>query len=162
MESADISFIPPLAVNQKPFSSFFQHAAMNDTRPSTTSNPAWKSRWGILVILTIIVVLALLARFPRHQPGENTGQLDLSGPARPLPSPPASGYVGSTACRDCHEEINNTFSRHPMGKSISRTGQASSVENYTDKSSFSSGGFHYDAKAIPAGTGDARIRNADR
>ncbi len=157
MESADISFIPPLAVNQKPFSPFFQHAAMNDTSPSATSNPLWKSRWSILAILTMIVVLALLAWFPRHQPGENTGQLDLSGPTRPLPSPPASGYVGSTACRDCHEEINDTFSRHPMGNSISRTGQASLMENYMDKSGFSSGGFHYDARAIPAGTGDVQV-----
>ena len=103
----------------------------------------------------MMVALALLAWFSRHQPEENTGQLDLSGPARPLPSPPASGYVGSTACRDCHEEIYDTFARHPMGKSISRTGQASLMEDYTDKSSFSSGGFHYDARAIPAGTGDA-------
>ena len=136
------------------FRLFYQHAEMNDTRPSGRSDPAWKNRWGILVLLTSMVVTAMLAWFPRHQPGENTGQLDLSGPALPLPSPPTSGYVGSTACRDCHEEIHDTFARHPMGKSISRTGQASSMEDYTDKSSFSRGGFDYDARVKPASRGD--------
>ena len=41
-----------------------------------------------------------------------------------------------------------------MGKSISRTGQASSMEDYTDKSSFSRGGFDYDARVKPASRGD--------
>jgi hypothetical protein len=137
---------------------------MNDTKqgaraggsPPATRNPAWKNRRGVLAILGVAVILALLiwaAWRPAKETTQDTaGELDLSGPVMALPAAPSSGYVGSSACRDCHEEIHDAFGRHPMGNSITLVGTASPIEDYLDKNKFESGGFQYHASTIPAGT----------
>lgn len=48
------------------------------------------------------------------------------------PKPVSQGFVGSEACRACHEEINELYSQHPMGKSMARTSEYR-IEDYQSK-----------------------------
>ena len=94
-------------------------------------------------------MLVLLVLAPWKNARETRPPLDFSGPVLPLPAAPSSGYVGSTACRDCHEDIHDTFRRHPMGNSITHVGRASPIEDYLEENTFASGGFQYRASTIP-------------
>ncbi|HIN95100.1 MAG TPA: hypothetical protein EYN03_05600 [Planctomycetes bacterium] len=114
---------------------------MNDAKAPVSKRLGNKSAWVLFGLLGAAFLLALLILAPWENNEEITPQLDLSGPVLPLPPAPSSGYVGSTACRDCHEEIHDSFRRHPMGNSITHVGRASPIEDYLEKNTFASGGF---------------------
>lgn len=44
------------------------------------------------------------------------------------PDAPASGYLGSRVCRECHADIAKQFARHPMSRSMSALPEANPVE----------------------------------
>ncbi|HIA18945.1 MAG TPA: hypothetical protein EYN70_05915, partial [Planctomycetaceae bacterium] len=123
---------------------------MNDAKAPVSKRLGNKSAWVLFGLLGAAFLLALLILAPWENNEEITPQLDLSGPVLPLPPAPSSGYVGSTACRDCHEEIHDSFRRHPMGNSITHVGRASPIEDYLEKNTFASGGFQYHASTFPA------------
>jgi len=100
-------------------------------------------------LLVCTSLLAMLIFTSRRKARQVTLELDLSGPVLPLPPDPSDEYVGSTACRDCHKEIADTFRRHPMGNSITLINQASEIEDYLEENTFASGGFQYRASTIP-------------
>ncbi len=45
-------------------------------------------------------------------------------------------YVGSIACRDCHQEIWEKYQSHPMANSCAHVSDASPMEDYTNKLEF--------------------------
>ena len=47
------------------------------------------------------------------------------------PSPPASDYVGSAACAECHSDIAASYASHPMANSCAAIDQATPLEDYS-------------------------------
>jgi hypothetical protein len=68
--------------------------------------------------LLVIVILAvglggLWTTWQRSRPGDRPG---LATPYRN--ARPGVRYLGDAACRRCHAEIDATYHRHPMGRSL--------------------------------------------
>ena len=84
----------------------------------------------------ILAMICQLAGCP--PPDEEARREALNRPRSPQtesqPSPPSRstqtthGYIGSAACVECHAEICDQYARHPMGRSLSSTKLASSIE----------------------------------
>ena len=54
----------------------------------------------------------------------------------PRPVAPRSDYVGSQVCSECHREIADSYSQHPMGQSSALIGEARAIEDYTKQTSY--------------------------
>lgn len=54
----------------------------------------------------------------------------------PRPPAPAGGYIGSTACSECHAHIWERYQSHPMSRSLARVEDAAALEGYTQDASF--------------------------
>jgi len=50
------------------------------------------------------------------------------------PAPPAEGFVGSAACAECHAEVFERYSAHPMARSLVDTSTGPIVEDYEQAS----------------------------
>jgi len=88
-------------------------------------------------------------------------------PAGPIsrPDPPPNDYVGSAACAKCHDEICQTFAKHPMGRSAAFTPGVADKEDFSaEKSQFHALGdlvfrvensgdriVHHEVKTLPGG-----------
>ena len=105
---------------------------MNDAKASVSKRPVSSQTRILVSLLVCISLLAMLLFTSRRRTRQITLELDLSGPVLPLPPDPSDEYVGSTACRDCHKEIADTFRRHPMSNSITLVNQASEIEDYLE------------------------------
>ena len=60
--------------------------------------------------------------------------------------PPArdASYVGSQACRECHEEIYDSYRASPMGQSMAVAADAEQIETFTNVHFEPGGGRHYE------------------
>jgi Flp pilus assembly protein TadD len=71
---------------------------------------------------------------------------DLVGEARArspfLNVRPGVGYVGDMACADCHPNVAETYSRHPMGRSFARVNPRDPAESFPP---FEKRGFRFSA-----------------
>lgn len=81
----------------------------------------------------------------------SAGQTRPAGPTaesvRPIafqrPEPRPSSYVGSTACRPCHEQICDKYAAHPMGRSAATIASALPIEGDSPTPVTAIGGFEY-------------------
>jgi tetratricopeptide (TPR) repeat protein len=138
-----------------PFAHFLPVAEMNDSNSPIAAVPAWKNPRLVLALVGLAIFVALIMLAPWRAAEQTTTELDLSGPRLPLPEPPSSGYVGSTACRDCHEDIVDTFRRHPMGNSMTPVAKATLIEDYLEDNKFESGGYQYQVSSTAGPMGRA-------
>lgn len=63
-----------------------------------------------------------------------------------LPAPRPSGYVGSEACNDCHQDIASAYKSHPMSRSAAANSDLSedgTIESFQDAWLDIEGPFHY-------------------
>ncbi|MEZ6128293.1 MAG: multiheme c-type cytochrome [Planctomycetaceae bacterium] len=85
-----------------------------------------KSVAVILVVgIAAIIVAMTLFRDPKKNETFDVDQHQLevssikpNSIAVTRPPEPSSGFAGSDACRSCHKEISETYSAHPMGRSM--------------------------------------------
>lgn len=66
------------------------------------------------------------------------------------PSPPATGYVGSTRCAECHTEISAVYAEHPMARSAGIVSEMVPVEDF-QQAGFTAGMLHYSVEATADG-----------
>ena len=136
---------------------------MNNAKEPIPSRHSNRRPWIFITGLCLLILVALAFFVGRRPAEQNDAEFVLSGSSKTLPAAPQDGYLGSDVCRDCHEEIHEAFSRHPMGNSISLVGQETPIESYLEKDDFESGGFHYQARTIASELADqpAEIRHEE-
>ena len=85
----------------------------------------WNARSVLLVALGLVgagLVVAISMRVPPALPEPTQASVPrLSRPA---------GYLGSTACRECHSEIYQSYQQHPMAQSMAPVETAPEIEDY--------------------------------
>jgi hypothetical protein len=61
---------------------------------------------------------------------------------------PGVNFVDDATCADCHAEIADAFARHPMGRSLAPTPEASPIEQYTaeKRHPLKTNGFEYQVR----------------
>ena len=93
-----------------------------------------KTILGLALVLIVLIVLSA------DRPGLLFRDWFGTRPERlsPAPSRPvrAGGYLGSQACRECHNEIYKAYQAHPMAQSMAPVGSAVEVESYQGKTAF--------------------------
>lgn len=55
------------------------------------------------------------------------------------PAPPSDGFVGSTACKECHRNEWEAYQAHPMARSMFRVTETSPPEDYERGTTFTAG-----------------------
>ncbi|HUG71606.1 MAG TPA: tetratricopeptide repeat protein [Pirellulaceae bacterium] len=89
-----------------------------------------------------------------------TGTLEPTPPAAPealaiaqleLPTPRSQGYVGSDACRECHQDVAEAYSAHPMANSCAAIGEASTIEGDSQADFVGPDSRRYRSERTPAG-----------
>jgi len=83
-------------------------------------------RAGMLVAVLAIVAFAVWAVWDRDRAVEDNG----AGGAGGGETRKASDFVGSRACAECHPGIADTFSRHPMARTMQPIGEVSQIETF--------------------------------
>ena len=77
----------------------------------------------MLVAVLAIVAFAVWAVWDRDRAVEDNG----AGGAGGGETRKASDFVGSRACAECHPGIADTFSRHPMARTMPPIGEVSQI-----------------------------------
>jgi hypothetical protein len=90
------------------------------------SNP-WKYTLA-LTALALSVIGVILWRATQREPTPT-----LASPYRNVH--PGVKYVGDPVCAGCHQEIMETYAKHPMGQALAPMGQATPIEHYDAKAS---------------------------
>src|SRR5262245_48447559 len=70
----------------------------------------------VLLAAAVGVVVVLPRRGAGPEPEHSDPRLSYAGPFRNVR--PEVGYVGDSACRDCHGDIARAYALHPMGRSL--------------------------------------------
>lgn len=122
---------------------------------------AQKTRWLVVATGGVLTVAAggwLLTQGWSGKPAEkgiatlHQSKPDPRLPTSPVsrPAPPAEGYVGSTACAKCHEDLCKSFAQHPMGRSSSLTPGSADLEDFSgEKGTFTAAdGTRYKAEKV--------------
>lgn len=95
----------------------------------------------LLVATLAVVFLSLLAvvawkgsELFDTAPDDDPQHTTIVGDPQRFALPPArnANYVGSQVCRDCHEEIYESYLASPMGQSMAATADADQIESFTD------------------------------
>lgn len=130
----------------------------------------------LLVVAVGVITIVILHRADRRTTrlpriaakGGDAGQPEMQVPAvsrQPIDLGADGEFVGSAACRQCHRQIAEAFSRHPMALSMAPIDEAAVIEDYGPGATFSpSGGrrqyrverannrvWHHEKLIIPAG-----------
>ncbi len=99
-------------------------------------------RCHVLTILMFVVCGCGDESGGENAPAGKTGKAmvtttDVVPPSatRSLPEPRPTGYVGSSACVECHAEISNHYAGHPMGQSMAGT-MDPAIEDYSTATTF--------------------------
>lgn len=99
---------------------------------------------GLLIFLICATTVVIWLGFRNPSGSSNKRQTQSSLPLENLKerdfrtiSLPASDYVGSTSCAECHAEIAEAYRHHPMANSMWKASVASELEDYRDDTSFS-------------------------
>ena len=79
---------------------------------------------GLLAIVGVLLVVLLLSSREDPGPGDRAGGSSRRGPGR------SAKYVGSQACRRCHQEIAASYAGHPMARTLSPVNDALSIEDF--------------------------------
>jgi predicted CXXCH cytochrome family protein len=91
--------------------------------------------------LAVVAVAGVLLWMQRGAEPDGPGRTSTRSPAAP-PDPrltykglfenihPSVKYVGSAVCKDCHLEIAESFSRHPMSRSVQPIAKVASGQRY--------------------------------
>lgn len=102
---------------------------------------------GVLAVtalaVTMVVVWQLRQRrgtdssdiASKRSSGTSTSEIAIIPVDRNYQPPADDGYVGSQACVECHGEITEAYTSHPMAHSIATVADAEDIENY-DKTTF--------------------------
>ena len=67
----------------------------------------------------------------------------------------SGGWLGSTACRECHSQIFERYTGHPMWHTLARTDKATAIENFSQTSFSGPAGLEYRVEVnegFPAGS----------
>lgn len=92
----------------------------------------------VSLLLLGVAVVGGCQRGPRD---ESTA-VTQAPPAKPAFDPPVvqpreqTGFVGSQVCAECHADLADHFSHHPMGRSLAKVLEASPLEDYESNTSF--------------------------
>lgn len=54
-----------------------------------------------------------------------------------------TGWLGSTACRDCHSQIFERYTGHPMWHTLAKTDRATAIENFSETKFTGPAGLEY-------------------
>lgn len=115
--------------------------------------PINKAVWQTYVVVVVLALAVLMAGAVffssdirqsigfRSQTGRNAekSQRPQIAVAIEAPPRPASDYLGSNACVDCHAEIVRRYANHPMRNSLFPTADATRVEQIEGIARFSAG-----------------------
>ncbi len=98
---------------------------------------------GLLVCLVLVVAIVpsirRLTSTPEAAPRESGEQAPANeGTSATLVRAPLprDDFVGSDACRECHEEVSDEYESHPMFLTLAPVLEASVLEDYTDDPKF--------------------------
>lgn len=69
-----------------------------------------------------------------------------------LPAPREDGFVGSSACRGCHQEIYQRYAQHPMSRSVGHIGEVATIEDYESNELVRSDRLEYQIERLADGT----------
>lgn len=90
----------------------------------------WRRRIGFCFAVAMLAAGAWIGLFvaprDRNQPPRQTS----------APKPAAGAFVGSQACKKCHSKEFESFSQHPMAKSVASILDAEPIEDYTGQTTF--------------------------
>ncbi len=113
---------------------------------------ATKKRWAGLLLLGAVLLAGIsgLSAWHVRRTGNRNGGISGNS-AVPWPrSPwkntlPTVTYVGNEACAHCHAEIYETYTRHPMGRSLTRVGAepAAAAVKIRTIAAFDAGSSHF-------------------
>lgn len=91
--------------------------------PHTRAESLWRRRalvsLGLIALSGGAVYAVWRSLAPRSRTTVTAAAGARAAPAADWRSPPNDGFVGSRACQECHAEIAEAYSSHPMSRSIS-------------------------------------------
>jgi predicted CXXCH cytochrome family protein len=102
----------------------------------------------VLAALWVVAVIWLTGCFPAAPSRSNKPSVQVSVATLPRPAPQPGGYVGSTVCRECHQDISEKYATHPMAQSASAVEAAPQIETFPHRPIPAPGGFEYLAQLI--------------
>lgn len=107
---------------------------------------------GLLVVGGLVIGIFWWQR-PQQELPARTAPENYERLAKP--SLPANDYAGATACRRCHQTIWDRYQLHPMSNSSARTEEATPLEDFDQKPSFTAstpiGEIEYRVEKTPEG-----------
>lgn len=105
--------------------------------------------------LVVVLMVCSQPSCRRHQVISNVKQTATTKAASEstTPNEVSSVYVRDEVCADCHQEIAERFSRHPMAASLSLVNERHAIERFTSSAQASGehGPFQYTATQTPEG-----------
>mgnify|MGYP002628039917 CR=1 FL=1 len=97
----------------------------------------------IILNLNILFITVTLLTFsgcpfqqPKAMPVVEEGEKKLPFAAPEVPPAPSQKFVGSQACVECHSEIHEHYSHHPMGRSLAAVLDPNVIEDYQEETTF--------------------------
>lgn len=116
------------------------HTGRQSTEIETESHPL------IAVIRLLLLLISVCSWGCQSEPASEISA-DNPEPAQQVvskPEPVATDYVGSPVCAECHSEIGERYSGHPMSASAWQMAEAPTVEDYTIGTFQAPGRYRYD------------------
>lgn len=110
------------------------------TESGLESSSLMAFRWGLVLLVSVCCWGC------QSEPASEMVAKNVE-PAQPViskPAPVAKDYVGSQTCAECHSEIAEMYSGHPMSSSAWQVAEAPTVEDYASGTFQAPGRYRYD------------------
>src|SRR5690606_239439 len=107
-----------------------------DSQRRSTLEGANRTRYGrwvaaavVAVVLTGSAISLLMPGKPRGpQPPDRIAHSREPGPPEETHGGQSSEFVGSQACAECHADIAESYSKHPMANTLATVADAAAIE----------------------------------